>query len=78
MAKVRIYELARELGLESKEVLEQAQALGVEAKTASSSIETSDADLIKLAVTEARDPLLTPSPTPEPETQPRGINRRRN
>ena len=67
MAKVRIYELARELGLESKAVLEQAQALGVAAKTASSSIETSDADLIKLAITEAGAP--SPVATPESSAQ---------
>ena len=52
MAKVRIYELARELGLESKEVLEQATELGLEVKTASSGLEESDADLVRLAFTE--------------------------
>ncbi len=72
MAKVRIYELARELGLESKEVLERAQSLGIEAKTASSSIEESDADLIKLAIAESRAPATesTPEPAPEPEPEP--------
>ncbi len=71
MAKVRIYELARELGLESKAVLEQAQALGVAAKTASSSIEASDSELIKLAVTEARaaTPGALTEAEPEPGTQ---------
>lgn len=68
MAKLRIYELARELGLESKEVLEQAHSLGVEAKTASSSIESSDADLIKLAFIEAKSATAAAAPTaPEPE-----------
>ncbi|MEX0666802.1 MAG: translation initiation factor IF-2 N-terminal domain-containing protein, partial [Acidimicrobiia bacterium] len=72
MAKVRIYELARELGLESKSVLEQAHSLGVGAKTASSSIESADADLIKLAFTEARATTAgtTPEPAPEPEPAP--------
>ena len=69
MAKLRIYELARELGLESKEVLDQAHALGVEAKTASSSIESTDADLSKLAIAEAKPatPAATPAAEPEPE-----------
>ncbi|HUP17981.1 MAG TPA: translation initiation factor IF-2, partial [Acidimicrobiia bacterium] len=69
MAKLRIYELARELGLESKEVLEQAHSLGVEAKTASSSIESSDADLIKLAIGEAKSAtgVTAPAAAPEPE-----------
>ena len=70
MAKLRIYELARELGLESKEVLEQAHSLGVEAKTASSSIESGDADLIKLAITEAKSASaeVAPAAAPEPES----------
>jgi translation initiation factor IF-2 len=70
VAKLRIYELARELGLESKEVLEQAHSLGVEAKTASSSIESADADLIKLAFTEAKSATAGAAPAeaaPKPE-----------
>ncbi len=50
MAKVRIYELAKELGLESKEVLEQAQALGLAVKTASSGLEPGDADRVRGAL----------------------------
>ncbi len=56
MAKLRIYELARELGLESKDVLHRAHSLGIEAKTASSSIEDADADLIRLAISEENGP----------------------
>ncbi|HSL24768.1 MAG TPA: translation initiation factor IF-2 [Acidimicrobiia bacterium] len=74
MAKVRVYELARELGIESTEVLEQAQALGVEAKTASSSIADSDADLIRLGVSESKAPAgeaeAEPAPVPEPAPEP--------
>ena len=50
MAKVRIYEIARELDLESKDVLSVAVELGVEVKTASSGVEASDADRIKAAL----------------------------
>ncbi|MCL1595701.1 MAG: translation initiation factor IF-2 [Actinomycetia bacterium] len=39
MAKVRVYELARELGQESKQVLERARELGAEVKTASSGLD---------------------------------------
>ncbi|MCB1245632.1 MAG: translation initiation factor IF-2 N-terminal domain-containing protein, partial [Acidimicrobiia bacterium] len=39
MAKVRVYELARELGEESKEVLARAQELGIDVKTASSGLD---------------------------------------
>lgn len=80
MAKVRIYELARELALESKEVLEQAHALGIEAKTASSSIEETDAGLIRLAIGEARastaaetEPQQEQIVEPEPVPQSRDI-----
>ena len=53
MAKVRIHELAKELGVESKDVLAQAVDLGIEAHTASSGVEGTDADLIRLAFTES-------------------------
>jgi len=53
VAKVRIYELAKELGVESKDVIAQAADLGFEAHTASSGVEESDADLIRLAFAEA-------------------------
>ena len=46
---MRVYELARELGLESKEVLERAVELGIEAKTASSGLDDEAAGLIKLS-----------------------------
>ena len=47
MAKVRIYELAKELGVESKDVITQAVDLGIEAHTASSGVEEADAGLIR-------------------------------
>ncbi|MDX1447583.1 MAG: translation initiation factor IF-2 [Acidimicrobiia bacterium] len=67
MAKVRIYEIARDLDLESKDVLEKALELGYEVKTASSSVEESDADLIKLAFEEPSAEAET-APDPEPDT----------
>jgi len=72
VAKMRAYELARELGLESKDLLEQAHSLGIEVKTASSSIEESDAELIRLAIAEANAPAVVPEPEPasEPEPEP--------
>lgn len=47
---MRIYELAREMGLDSKEILEQALELGLEAKTASSGVDDESADLLRLAL----------------------------
>ena len=49
MAKVRVYELARELGLESKDVLERAQELGIEVKTASSGLDEDAVALVQLS-----------------------------
>jgi translation initiation factor IF-2 len=46
---VRVYELARELGLESKVVLEQAQELGLDVKTASSGMDDEGAELVRMA-----------------------------
>ena len=46
---MRVYELARELGVDSKEVLAQAGELGLELKTASSGLDTESAELLRLA-----------------------------
>ncbi|MFP5333419.1 MAG: translation initiation factor IF-2 [Acidimicrobiia bacterium] len=78
MAKVRIYEIARDLDLESKDVLEKALELGYDVKTASSSVEEGDADLIKLAFDDSGTDAVvsepgvaseeeTPAAEPEPE-----------
>ncbi|MDJ0791863.1 MAG: translation initiation factor IF-2 [Acidimicrobiia bacterium] len=56
MAKVRIYELARELDLESKDVLERAQELGIEVKTASSGLDEDGVALVKLSYEDQADP----------------------
>lgn len=57
---MRIYELARDLGLESKDVLAQAVELGLEVKTVSSGIDDESAELLRLA--------LSPSDTGSSET----------
>lgn len=54
MAKQRVYELARDLGLESKDVLERAQELGVEVKTASSGLDEDSVVLIRMSYEEER------------------------
>ena len=72
MAKQRVYELARDLGLDSKDVLERARELGVEVKTASSGLDEDSVALIrrsyeKRVVEEVSSP--EPEPQPEPEEQ---------
>jgi len=52
LAKQRIYELARIMGLESKEVLARAQELGLDVKTASSGLEEDEAALVTLSFEE--------------------------
>ena len=46
---MRVYELARDLGVDSKEVLAHAKELGIEVKTASSGLTDEAAELLRLA-----------------------------
>ena len=46
-AKIRVHELAKELGLTNKETLDLCDALGIAAKTHSSSIEDAQADRVR-------------------------------
>jgi translation initiation factor IF-2 len=63
---MRVYELAKELELESKDVLARAGELGFEVKTASSGLADDEADLIRLSYAEERGE-TEPEPTAEPE-----------
>jgi translation initiation factor IF-2 len=56
VAKQRIYELARALDLESKQVLARAQELGFEVKTASSSLDEVDAATVAKSFDTAEKP----------------------
>ena len=47
---MRVYELARDLGVDSKQLLQQALDLGIEVKTASSGLDNESAELLRLAV----------------------------
>ncbi len=60
---MRVYELARELGVESKELLAQAHDLGLEVKTASSGLDDDGAELLRLAL----------APEETKETQPAAV-----
>ena len=76
---MRVYELARDLGLESKEVLEQAKELGLDVKTASSGLDAEGAELVRMAFaadeapTAEAEPAVAaadPEPEPAPEVEP--------
>ena len=68
MAKQRIYELARVLDLESKDVLARAQELGFDVKTASSGLEEDDAAIVAKSFREA-EPTDESAPEPESATE---------
>ena len=72
MAKKRVYEIARELGLESKDVLERALELGLEVKTASSGLDEEGEQLVVASFRPEPEPepKLEPAPQPEPEPEP--------
>ncbi|MEE8497417.1 MAG: translation initiation factor IF-2 [Acidimicrobiia bacterium] len=51
---MRVYELAREIDVESKELVVRAKDLGIEVKTASSGLSEEDAEILKLSYAEER------------------------
>ncbi len=75
MAKQRVYELARDLGLDSKDVLARALELGVAVKTASSGLAEDDVALVRLSYEEEKAPPAEtaapdqPAPEPAPEAE---------
>jgi translation initiation factor IF-2 len=50
MGNVRVFQLARDLGLSSQEVIDRLRKLGMEVKTASSSVDEDTADKLKRAL----------------------------
>ena len=61
MAKVRVYELARDLGQDSKDVLERARELGIEVKTASSGLDEESANLVRTSFGDAPGTITAPA-----------------
>ena len=79
MSRVRVYQIARDLGLTTKEVLQQAISIGLQVKSASSTISREESELVRFAlVGEEKKPKPsppepappTPQPQPEPEPEP--------
>ena len=64
MAKLRVYQLAEELGLKSKELTAILSDLGVEVKSHMSGIEQSTADLVKELILEKKEVKKTPAKKP--------------
>ena len=73
MAKKRVYEMAKELGLSNKEVVDKLQALGFDVKSHSSSLEEVEADA---AISRIRGESAEPE-EPKKVAAPAGVVRRR-
>src|SRR6185295_14878216 len=59
MGKVRIYDLAKELKLESRKVLEDARRLGVDASVPSNTLDDAVADKIREMYYPKKEPVTT-------------------
>lgn len=70
MARKRIYEIARELGVPSREVLERLEQAGIEGKVPASTIEEEIARVaLRAADGEPRGPAPHEPPPPDPQTR---------
>ncbi|MGP8163693.1 MAG: translation initiation factor IF-2 [Acidimicrobiales bacterium] len=67
--KIRVYELARELGLTNKEALDLSLSLGIGVKSHSSSIEDAQADRVRRKA-EREGLIREAQPAPEPVAEP--------
>ncbi len=70
MATKRIHELAKELGLASRDVLATARQLGLPVTTASSGLEPGDAEALRSILMPEPEPPPPPAEPPEPEPAP--------
>ncbi len=70
MATKRIHELAKELGLASREVLTIARDLGLQVTTASSGLDPGDAEALRSMLIADREAEAPEEPEPEPEPEP--------
>ena len=76
MSKVRLYEIAKELGKESKEIVARAKELGIEVKSHASSVESEIATRITASFSQAAAPKkeTTQKPTQSlPKEQPSAL-----
>ena len=64
MTRVRIYQIARDLGLTTQEVLNQATAIGLTVKAASSTISNEEAELVRFALVGEQKEERKPKPEP--------------
>ncbi len=71
MDKVRIHEIAKELGIKSKEVVEMAKEMGLDVKAPSSSVTPEDAqNLMNFVMTGTLPTSVVTTKSPEPKREP--------
>ena len=71
MSKKRLYEIAKELGKESKEIVQRAKELGLDVKSHSSSVEAAAADKIVASFASAKKAVVgTSEAKAKPSTEP--------
>ena len=70
MSRIRLYEIAKELGKESKEVVARAKELGLEVKSHSSSVEEEASQRIKDSFATKTKEVAKPLPEKEVNSQP--------
>ncbi len=69
---VRIYDISKKLGLENKQVLAKAKALGLTAaRVASSSLDKITAEYLELEIIKEHPELVAPPPPPPAPSPPR-------
>ena len=70
MSKKRLYEIAKEIGKESKEIVKRAKDLGIEVKSHASSVEEDVAKRIKASFKPAKPAAPKPAEKPAPASEP--------
>ncbi|MEN6348040.1 MAG: translation initiation factor IF-2 [Syntrophomonas sp.] len=65
MAKIRVHELAKELGLSSKEMVDTLHNLGLDVKNHMSTMEETQASWVKKRLTQKEEPKPVAKPNPE-------------
>ena len=70
MSKVRVYEIASELGMNNRELLGRIQSLGIQVRNHMSALEPAEADRVRRALDKDKAENTVEEVTGCPQTQP--------
>ncbi|NRA96456.1 MAG: translation initiation factor IF-2 N-terminal domain-containing protein, partial [Planctomycetes bacterium] len=70
MAKIRVHQLAKELGIDSKVIIAEAEKHGIAVKNHMSSLSDSDEFMLRAFLEELRPIVKAPEPPPPPPPPP--------